>query len=76
MRRVLIGLGVTLALTAPLQAKKKTKPPTSAQTSKKKDADRPPPPNDKGTNEGAQGRINATESAAQGADSAQFEHRP
>jgi hypothetical protein len=37
---------------------------------------RPPPPGDKRTNEGAQGRINATESAAQQADSPQFDHRP
>ena len=62
--------------TAPAQAKKKAKPPAKAQANKKKDADKIPPPNDKGTNEGAQGRMNATEGAAQGADSPQFEHRP
>ena len=38
--------------------------------------DRNPPPGDKSTNEGAQGRMNATEDAARAADSPQFEHRP
>ena len=58
------------------QAKKKKTPPVSATAQKSKDANKPPPPNDKRTNEGAQGRINATEDAAQGADSPQFERRP
>jgi hypothetical protein len=77
MKRLMLAIGIAaLMTTAPALAKKKTKPPASAQANKKKDADKTPPPNDKGTNEGAQGRINATEGAAQGADSPQFEHRP
>jgi hypothetical protein len=34
------------------------------------------PPGDKRTNEGAQGRMNATEDASREADSPQFGHRP
>ena len=57
-------------------AKKKKTPATAGSAQKGKDADKPPPPNDKRTNEGAQGRMNATEDAAKGADSPQFERRP
>jgi hypothetical protein len=61
---------------APALAKKKKTPPTSSSAQKGKDADKPPPPNDKRTNEGAQGRMNATEDAAKDADSPQFQRRP
>jgi len=61
---------------APAHAKKKKSPPTSASAQKGKDANKPPPPNDKRTNQGAQGRMNATEDAARSADSPQFDHRP
>ena len=57
-------------------AKKKKTPPTSTSAQKGKDADKPPPPNDKRTNEGAQGRMNATEDASKDADSPQFQRRP
>lgn len=78
MKRLALALTIVLlpSLPATVLAKKKKAPPTSAQTQKGKDADKPPPPNDKRTNEGAQGRINATEDAAKGADSPQFDHRP
>jgi hypothetical protein len=57
-------------------AKKKKNPPTSGSAQKGKEGDKTPPPNDKRTNEGAQGRMNATEDAAKDADSPQFQHRP
>ncbi len=67
-------LAVALAAT-PALAKKKKSVPTAAQSQKGKDK-RAPQPNDKGANEGAQGRMNATEDASRAADSPQFEHRP
>ena len=76
MKRLLIALLVASLPAAPALAKKKKHPSASASAQKKKDADKPPPPNDPRTNEGAQGRINATRDAAQGADSPQFQHRP
>ncbi|HEY2743132.1 MAG TPA: hypothetical protein VGL86_00855 [Polyangia bacterium] len=79
MKRLLVALSI-LALPAlspaVAHAKKKKTPPTSASAQKSKDANKPPPPNDKRTNEGAQGRMNATEDAAQSADSPQFQNRP
>ena len=79
MKRILVAVLIAalpgLSSTAALAKKKKT-PPTSASAKKGKDADKPPPPNDKRTNEGAQGRMNATEDAARDADSPQFQHRP
>ncbi len=76
MKRILVALMIASLPAAPALAKKRKKPPASATAKKGKDADKPPPPNDKRTNEGAQGRINATEDAAQSADSPQFQHRP
>ncbi len=76
MKRILIALALATLVAPTAQAKKKKAPPASADVKKKKDADKAPPPGDKGTNEGAQGRINATEDAARSADSPQFEHRP
>ena len=76
MKRLLIALMIASLPAAPAMAKKKKTPSSSASAKKGKDADKPPPPNDKRTNEGAQGRINATEDAAAGADSPQFQHRP
>ena len=79
MKRLLVAVLIAalpgLSSTAALAKKKKT-PPTSASANKGKDADKPSPPNDKRTNEGAQGRMNATEDAARAADSPQFQHRP
>lgn len=76
MKRVLIALMIASLPAAPALAKKKKSPPTSSSAQKGKDANKPPPPNDKRTNEGAQGRMNATEDAAKDADSPQFQHRP
>ena len=76
MSSAFLVAALVVGASAPALAKKKPKPAASAEANKKKDADKPKPPGDKGTNEGAQGRINATEGAAQGADSPQFEHRP
>ena len=79
MRRILAALAL-FALLAPAtaaQAKKKNKksPPAAATVKKTADTD-VKPVGDKRTNEGAQGRINSTEAAAQDADSPQFDHRP
>jgi hypothetical protein len=76
MKRLVIALLIASLPAAPALAKKKKTPPTSSSATKGKDADKPPPPNDKRTNEGAQGRMNATEDAAKDADSPQFQHRP
>ena len=77
MKRILIALLIASLPSATAVAKKKKKtPPTSSSAQKSKDANKPPPPNDKRTNEGAQGRMNATEDAAKDADSPQFQHRP
>jgi hypothetical protein len=76
MKRILIALVIASLPAAPALAKKKKAPPASSSAQKGKDADKPPPPNDKRTNEGAQGRMNATEDAAKDADSPQFQHRP
>jgi hypothetical protein len=75
MKRLLIAFLIASLPAAPAMAKKK-KPPTSSSAQKSKDGDKIPPPNDKRTNEGAQGRINATEDASKDADSPQFERRP
>ncbi|MDB4968593.1 MAG: hypothetical protein JWN44_4282 [Myxococcales bacterium] len=74
MRRIALILALALVPAAPSLAKKKP-PKSSAQTSQK-EGNKAPPPNDKRTNEGAQGRMNATEDAAKDADSSQFQHRP
>jgi hypothetical protein len=77
MKRIVIALLLATVPCAPALAKKKKKHDTSAETKKGKgDADKSAQPGDKRTNEGAQGRINATEDAARGADSPQFDHRP
>jgi hypothetical protein len=77
MKRLLIALVIASLPAAPALAKKKKAPATSATTQKAKDTNtKLPPPNDKRTNEGAQGRMNATEAASQQADSPQFDHRP
>ncbi|HWE30152.1 MAG TPA: hypothetical protein VHB97_19230 [Polyangia bacterium] len=79
MKRAVVASVAVFALlgfTAPAHAKKKKKAATSASVQKPYDAKSMPPVNDKRTNEGAQGRINATEDAAQQADSPQFDHRP
>ncbi len=76
MKRIALALVVILLPAAPAMAKKKKSPPTSAEAEKGKTEKKPPPPGDKRTNEGAQGRMNATEDAARDADSSQFQHRP
>jgi hypothetical protein len=76
MRGLLILVAaVTLTAETAHDAEAKKKPQSAAQAKKKGDG-KPPPPGDKRTNEGAQGRMNATEDAARGADSPQFDHRP
>jgi hypothetical protein len=68
----LVGL-----MAAPAQAKKKKKSSMPAvSTQKSGDGNKMPPVGDKRANEGAQGRMNATEDAARQADSPQFDHRP
>ena len=76
MKRLLVALMIASLPAAPALAKKKKTPPTSSSATKGKDANKPPPPNDKRTNEGAQGRMNATEDASKDADSPQFQRRP
>jgi hypothetical protein len=76
MKRLLVALMIASLPAAPALAKKKKTPPTSSSATKGKEANKPPPPNDKRTNEGAQGRMNATEDASKQADSPQFDHRP
>jgi hypothetical protein len=76
VKRVLIALLLATVPAAPALAKKKKAPAAEGTAKKGKDADKPPPPGDKRTNEGAQGRMNATEDAARDADSPQFQHRP
>jgi hypothetical protein len=75
MKRLLVALFACSILTPTAPALAKKKPKTSAQANKRGDA-KTPPPGDKRTNEGAQGRMNATEDASRSADSPQFEHRP
>ena len=76
IKRLVVALLVATVPAAPALAKKKKSPPASATATKGKERDKAPPPNDKRTNEGAQGRMNATEDAAQEADSPQFQKRP
>lgn len=76
MKRLLVALMLVGVSTTPAMAKKKKTPTTQGSAEKGKEKQKSPPPGNKGTNEGAQGRINATEDAAQGADSPQFQHRP
>lgn len=72
-----VALFSLFAMTAPAHAKKKKKSSMPAvATQKSTDGNKMPPVGDKRTNEGAQGRMNATEDAAQQADSPQFDHRP
>jgi hypothetical protein len=60
-------LAVSLTLIAPAAYAKKKAPPKSSGEVKKKE-DKSPPPGDKSQNEGAQGRVNATEDAARDAE--------
>ena len=76
MKRLVVALLLASLPAAPALAKKKKHPSASATAKKGKEANKPPPPNDPRTNEGAQGRINSTRDAAQGADSPQFQNRP
>ena len=76
MRRMALILALALLPAGSAMAKKKKPPKAQASTSQKEGDNKPPPPGDKRTNEGAQGRMNATEDAAKDADSSQFQHRP
>ena len=72
MKKLLIvaGLSVLCGIASPALAKKKS-PPKASGTVKTSDADKNdknPAPGDKGTNEGGQGRTNATEDAARAAE--------
>ncbi len=71
-----LALGVALAPASSAWAKKKAHKTSSAQAKKGADSNQVRPPGDKRTNEGAQGRMNATEDAAREADSPQFGRRP
>jgi hypothetical protein len=77
MKSLLLALflGATLLPASSAWAKKKA-PKTSAQAKKGGDNNQVRPPGDKRTNEGAQGRMNATEDVSKEADSPQFGHRP
>jgi hypothetical protein len=68
MKKLLMvaGLGVLFGVATPALAKKK--PPKSSGSVKTSENDKNPSPGDKGTNEGAQGRQNATEDAARAAE--------
>jgi hypothetical protein len=64
LKWVSVFMGAFL-VAAPVEAKK-SKPKTSGEVKKKED--KSPPPGDKSTNEGGQGRTNATEDAARDAE--------
>jgi hypothetical protein len=78
MKRLLLALliGAALVPAAGSSAWAKKKAPKSAAQAKKGADNGVRPPGDKRTNEGAQGRMNATEDASKEADSPQFGHRP
>jgi hypothetical protein len=67
---------VSLVLGGSAVAKKKPKKKVDAVEEVRKKETPPPPPGDKSSNEGAQGRKNATEDASKGVDSPSFERRP
>jgi hypothetical protein len=76
MKRIVLALllGATLMPASTALAKKKA--PKSAAQAKKGSDNQVRPPGDKRTNEGAQGRMNATEDVSREADSPQFGRRP
>lgn len=74
--RTLFLLMTLVGSLAPSPAVAKRKPKSSGAVKQQKEKEKLPPPNDKGQNDGAQGRKNATEDAARAADSPQWEHRP
>jgi hypothetical protein len=79
VRRAALAIAFALAFSSFgsfTAAHAKKKPPKTSGTVKKGDADKPPAPDDKGTNEGGAGRKNATEDAARGAESPTNERRP
>jgi len=77
VKNLLVALMIASLPSGGALAKKKKAPPATVTVQKGKDSNnKAPPPNDKRTNEGAQGRMNATEDAAKQADSPQFDHRP
>jgi hypothetical protein len=65
---LLVGGGVA-------EAKKKA-PPTAGEVKKPEKDERKKGPGDKGTNEGAQGRQNATEDASKAGQHPSFDRRP
>ena len=74
MKRVLFLVLAASLGGAATPASAKPKKATTAEVRKK--GEKPPRSDDKGTNEGARGRMNATEDAARQSDAPQFEHRP
>jgi hypothetical protein len=77
MKRLLFAgaVGALLVGAAPAEAKKQKLPPTSGSAQKGKDKEKPPRPDDRGINEGAQGRRNATEDADRAAESNTYDRR-
>jgi hypothetical protein len=67
MKRILLALAVGGVLLGGGEAVAKKKPPKAAGEVKK-EKEPQPGPGDKGTNEGGQGRQNATEDAARAAE--------
>lgn len=75
-RSIAVVLAALLCLApATLVARPKRQAPTD-RVKKSRQEPRPPPPGDKGGNEGATGRKNATEDAARSAESPTNERRP
>ena len=70
------GILIALLLSGATVAHAKPKKPRTSGEARKKEEEKPPRPDDKGTNEGGRGRQNATEDAAKGADSPSYERRP
>jgi hypothetical protein len=75
MLALCIGAALVPAATSSTAWAKKKAPKSQAEAKRGSDHG-VRPPNDKRTNEGAQGRMNATEDASKEADSPQFGHRP
>jgi hypothetical protein len=73
MKRLLfaVAVGALLVGAAPAEAKKKKSPAPSGSAQKGKDKEKLPRPDDRGVNEGAQGRRNATEDADRAAEQPQ-----
>ncbi len=71
-----LAIALCLAAATPAAAKKKKQPAAAGEVKKGTEQEKLPRPDDKGQNEGAQGRRNATEDAARQAEHPSFDHRP